>query len=216
MKGLGHAHLGRRGRWRRGGGGQPLVQGLAHLLDGVVQAADLFRQDLRALEGLGGHGLGEARHPLVHLLQLVGQDHMRIAHVGPLATVAPAIQHARDLAMQGCGQGQAADQGRDARAPAAAVPPDQQRHSQGQTEIGAGQKRHGDFAHRFACSNHFIIERVAPLSRIAWRRRGKVAGAKTKAPPNCAPKSGRSEGCNHSAGRGSEANQIREAFLTRP
>ena len=147
------------------GGGEPLLQPLAHPLDQVLQHADLAGQLIGAARNVALDALEQGAKLAAHRLDLVGEDLVRLAYVLDLAAQAAGVDGAHDDRLQREGQGHDANQGGHTRAPSPTASPEKQGCCQCQAEVGADQERPGDLAHRPAYPNQMIIGRKTRSSR---------------------------------------------------
>ncbi len=85
--------------------------------------------------------------PRVDLLDLAGEDQVRVAQAVELDSQAVHLHGAGDQAVEGEAEPQRGDAPRDTRTGVARVSPENQRDDGGQTEIGAGEQREDQSAH---------------------------------------------------------------------
>jgi len=131
------------------------LEALAHALDHVLQHLDFAVDLLRAAQGVFGDGLDHVGEARLDLLDLAGEDQVRLADGGDLIGEFALLAQARDHAVHREAEAEHADQGRGARTRAAANPPDEDRRDQGDADIGARQERQGELAHAASAANRY-------------------------------------------------------------
>ena len=118
--------------------GQPLLKPLAHALDEVLEHVDVAGQLLGAAQGVVGDGVDDLVHPGVDLFQFAGEDQVRLTDRVQFLAQGAGLCGPFDEAVEGEAHRQGGDERRQARTPAAAIPPNQQGDDHGQAKIGAG------------------------------------------------------------------------------
>jgi len=121
-------------RRRRHAAGELRLQLLGHALDSVLERVDLAGQLLGAAQGVIGDGLDHLGQAGVDLLQLLGQDQVRLAYGAQLAAQAGEVEAADHEQVNDAEHAHAGDERRHARTPSAPAAPDAEREDERQAE----------------------------------------------------------------------------------